>query len=154
MVKTTPVADLVKSLELGKRISKESVMNESRCYPFRSWRDETKNGNIVISKARDPDIVTTSTVMSLKCPLSTLRIDLPCRSINCRHNQCFDATSFLQLQEQGPTWSCPICNNPAPFDKLAVDEYVKSLLIGPLLPDIPVDTLETFLPTPLDQSTK
>lgn len=78
----------------------------------------------VITKAADPDIVATSTVLSLKCPLSTLRMDLPCRSISCRHNQCFDATSYLQLQEQGPTWLCPICNNPAPFETLAVDEYV------------------------------
>jgi hypothetical protein len=77
---------------------------------------------IVVNKARDADIVATATVLSLKCPLSTLRIELPCRSIACKHNQCFDATSYLQLQEQGPTWLCPICNNSAPFDTLAVDE--------------------------------
>ena len=77
---------------------------------------------VVATKARDADIVATASVLSLKCPLSTLRIDLPCRSTSCRHNQCFDATSYLQLQEQGPTWLCPICNNPAPFANLAVDE--------------------------------
>lgn len=76
----------------------------------------------VVNKSRDADIVATASVLSLKCPLSTLRIDLPCRSIACRHNQCFDATSYLQLQEQGPTWLCPICNNPAPFETLVVDE--------------------------------
>lgn len=80
------------------------------------------NETQVRSKARDADIVATASVLSLKCPLSTLRIDLPCRSIACRHNQCFDATSYLQLQEQGPTWLCPLCNNPAPFENLAVDE--------------------------------
>ncbi|KAF4634608.1 hypothetical protein G7Y89_g3509 [Cudoniella acicularis] len=32
------------------------------------------------------------------------------------------------LQEQGPTWLCPICNNPAPFEKLVVDEYVRNIL--------------------------
>jgi E3 SUMO-protein ligase PIAS1 len=57
-----------------------------------------------------------------------MRISLPCRSISCRHNACFDATSYLQLQEQGPTWLCPVCNNSAPFDSLAVDEYVKDIL--------------------------
>jgi hypothetical protein len=77
---------------------------------------------IVVNKARDADIVATATVLSLKCPLSTLRMELPCRSVACKHNQCFDATSYLQLQEQGPTWLCPICNNSAPFDTLAVDE--------------------------------
>ncbi len=66
--------------------------------------------------------------MSLKCPLSTLRIDTPCRSIGCAHNQCFDAASYLQLQEQAPTWTCPVCNKYAPFEILAVDLYVDSIL--------------------------
>lgn len=109
-VKIVPVTDLVKRLENGRRITKEAVISD------------------MVSKSRDADIVTTATVLSLKCPLSTLRMDLPCRSIACRHVQCFDATSYLQLQEQGPTWLCPICNNSAPFDNLAVDEYVKDIL--------------------------
>ncbi|RFU72254.1 e3 sumo- ligase pli1 [Trichoderma arundinaceum] len=43
-------------------------------------------------------------------------------------NKCFDATSYLQLQEQGPQWLCPICSKSAPFDQLAVDGYVKTIL--------------------------
>jgi E3 SUMO-protein ligase PIAS1 len=82
----------------------------------------------VKTKAQDQDIVATSTVMSLKCPLSTLRIDVPCRSISCKHNQCFDAASYLQLQEQAPTWTCPVCNKPAPFEALLVDQYVDDIL--------------------------
>ncbi|KAH8752867.1 PINIT domain-containing protein [Hyaloscypha finlandica] len=112
VVRSIPVTDLVKKLENGKRITEKSVVDD------------------MLNKARDADIVTTASVLSLKCPLSTLRISLPVRSIACRHNQCFDATSYLQLQEQGPTWLCPICNNPAPFDSLAVDEYVNSILKG------------------------
>ncbi|TVY28646.1 E3 SUMO-protein ligase [Lachnellula hyalina] len=110
VVKVVPVTELVEVLKNGKRITEKSVLDD------------------MVSKARDADIVATASVLSLKCPLSTLKIDLPCRSISCRHNQCFDATSYLQLQEQGPTWLCPICNNSAPFDTLAVDEYVKSIL--------------------------
>lgn len=76
----------------------------------------------VSNKAADADIVTTSQVLSLKCPLSYMRLQLPCRSLICTHIQCFDATSYLQLQEQGPQWLCPICNKSAAFDTLAVDE--------------------------------
>ncbi|KAF2965783.1 hypothetical protein GQX73_g7785 [Xylaria multiplex] len=79
-------------------------------------------------KANDPDVVATSTVLSLKCPLSYMRLRTPCRSILCLHIQCFDADSYLQLQEQGPQWVCPICNQSAPFENLAVDEYVKDIL--------------------------
>lgn len=82
----------------------------------------------MVAKAADPDIEVGSTVLSLKCPLSTLRMQTPVRGTTCRHNQCFDVTSYLQLQEQAPTWLCPICNNPAPFKCLAVDEYVLDIL--------------------------
>lgn len=51
-----------------------------------------------------------------------MRLSLPCRGLSCNHIQCFDATSYLQLQEQGPQWLCPICNKPAPFEQLAIDE--------------------------------
>lgn len=66
--------------------------------------------------------------MSLKDPISTLRIVTPCRSTVCTHNQCFDAESFLQLQEQAPTWTCPICNKTISFEALAVDQYVQDIL--------------------------
>jgi E3 SUMO-protein ligase PIAS1 len=76
----------------------------------------------VTKKASDPDVVATSQNLSLKCPLSYMRLSRPCRGVNCNHIQCFDATSYLQLQEQGPQWLCPICNKPAPFEHLAIDE--------------------------------
>ncbi len=82
----------------------------------------------MISRSEDTDLVATSSIMSLKCPLSTLRIDIPCRSSICTHNQCFDANSFLQLQEQAPTWTCPVCNKAVLFDHLQVDQYVEFLL--------------------------
>lgn len=82
----------------------------------------------VRNKAEDNDIVATSSVMSLKCPLSTLRITTPCRSTVCTHNQCFDALSFLQLQQQAPTWTCPVCNKIVSFEALEIDQYVDEIL--------------------------
>ena len=126
VVRTVPVTDLVRKLEGGNRISKESVIRESKPNGIQLYYITLiMHCSLVLTKARDPDIVATSTVLSLKCPLSYSRINLPCRSTSCRHTQCFDATSYLQLQEQGPTWSCPICNTPAPFEILAVDEYAQ-----------------------------
>lgn len=80
------------------------------------------------TKADDPDIVATSSVLSLKDPVAYTRIATPCRSIACNHNQCFDAASYLQLQEQAPTWTCPICNKSAPWENLALDQYVNDIL--------------------------
>jgi E3 SUMO-protein ligase PIAS1 len=80
------------------------------------------NVSLVTKKANDPDVVATSQNLSLKCPITYMRLKVPCRGLGCNHIQCFDATSYLQLQEQGPQWICPICNKPAPYDQLAIDE--------------------------------
>lgn len=32
------------------------------------------------------------------------------------------------LQEQAPQWSCPVCNQPAPFHNLTIDLYVDNIL--------------------------
>ncbi|KFA65455.1 hypothetical protein S40285_00467 [Stachybotrys chlorohalonatus IBT 40285] len=110
LCRITPVSELVTMIATRRRIPKATVVSELN------------------KKAQDPDVVAMSQVLSLKCPLSCMRLDMPCRSLSCTHIQCFDATSYLQLQEQGPQWLCPICNKSAPFDQLAVDEYVKDIL--------------------------
>lgn len=70
----------------------------------------------------------TSTVLSLKDPVGYTRITTPCRGIGCSHMQCFDAGYYLQLQEQAPTWTCPICSKAVPWDQLALDQYVNDIL--------------------------
>ncbi|KAF2787854.1 E3 SUMO-protein ligase PIAS1 [Melanomma pulvis-pyrius CBS 109.77] len=110
MVKKNSIEDLTRRISRKNVITKHSVQNE------------------MLKKANDPDIVVGSSIMSLKDPISTLRISIPVRSTICTHNQCFDAESFLQLQEQAPTWQCPICNKAISFEGLAVDEYFKEIL--------------------------
>lgn len=107
--KAVPVEDLVARIK-GKKIPKASVIQE------------------LTKAAHDPDIVATSQVLSLRCPLSYTRLRAPCRSVSCNHIQCFDATSYLQLQEQGPQWVCPVCSKPANFENLALDDYVGEIL--------------------------
>jgi E3 SUMO-protein ligase PIAS1 len=68
--------------------------------------------------------------MSLKDPISTMRISLPCRSNVCSHNQCFDGSYFLQLQEQAPTWACPVCSKTLSYQSLCVDNYVQDILLN------------------------
>ncbi|KAL1868464.1 E3 SUMO-protein ligase pli1 [Diaporthe australafricana] len=107
--KTTPVDSLVRTIS-GKRISKASVLLE------------------LTRKAHDAEIEMSSQVLSLKCPLSYMRLVTPCRATTCTHVQCFDATSYLQLQQQGPQWLCPVCSKSAPYERLAIDEYVRDIL--------------------------
>ncbi|EDV26398.1 uncharacterized protein TRIADDRAFT_54339 [Trichoplax adhaerens] len=44
-------------------------------------------------------IVTTKLNMSLQCPLMKNLMTYPCRSSSCKHLQCFDAMSFLRMNE-------------------------------------------------------
>lgn len=76
------------------------------------------------AKADDTDIITTSTIMKLKDPVSFMRIQIPCRGSSCEHLGCFDLETYLSMQEQAPQWECPLCSKKAPFSDLAVDEYV------------------------------
>jgi E3 SUMO-protein ligase PIAS1 len=109
LCKLAPVDDLVLKVK-GRKIPKALVLKE------------------LTRAANDPDVVATSQVLSLKCPLTYGRLKNPCRSTTCSHIQCFDVTSYLYLQEQGPQWLCPICNKSATFENLAIDEYVKDIL--------------------------
>jgi len=110
MAQKKSIDSLVSEIRRGRTISKEQVLREMR------------------TKADDPDIVATSSVLSLKDPVAYTRIVTPCRSIGCNHNQCFDAACYLQLQEQAPTWTCPICNKAAPWENLVLDQYVNDIL--------------------------
>ncbi|KAI1840783.1 hypothetical protein JX266_012990 [Neoarthrinium moseri] len=109
LCKLVPVDELAARVK-GRKIPRASVIKE------------------LTKAAHDPDVVATSQVLSLKCPLTYGKLKNPCRSTTCSHIQCFDVTSYLYLQEQGPQWVCPICNKPATFDNLAIDEYVKGIL--------------------------
>uniref|UniRef100_A0A0B7A676 Protein inhibitor of activated STAT n=1 Tax=Arion vulgaris TaxID=1028688 RepID=A0A0B7A676_9EUPU len=88
---------------------------------------------------QDPDseIATTSLRVSLMCPLGKMRMQIPCRASICTHLQCFDASTFLMMNERKPTWMCPVCDRPCPYDKLIIDGYfVDIFLQSPLCSDI------------------
>lgn len=53
--------------------------------------------------------------------LVKMRLSVPCRAETCAHLQCFDAVFYLQMNEKKPTWLCPVCDKPAPYDQLIID---------------------------------
>ncbi|ESO01330.1 hypothetical protein HELRODRAFT_131399, partial [Helobdella robusta] len=69
----------------------------------------------------DNEISFTCLKISLICPLGKTRLVLPCRSSNCSHLQCFDASTYLQMNDKKPTWVCPICDKLARYDSLIID---------------------------------
>jgi E3 SUMO-protein ligase PIAS1 len=122
LVKKRSVDELVERIRKGRVITREKVLSESKSTLAENSRLGVADATLVAMRASDPDIVVGSSVMSLKDPVSYMRISVPCRSDICSHHQCFDAASFLQLQEQAPTWTCPICNKVVSFEGLVVDQ--------------------------------
>ena len=61
------------------------------------------------------------TPLPLPPQLVKMRLSVPCRAETCAHLQCFDAVFYLQMNEKKPTWMCPVCDKPAPYDQLIID---------------------------------
>ncbi|KAL7056758.1 hypothetical protein AAHC03_025647 [Spirometra sp. Aus1] len=73
--------------------------------------------------------------VSLLCPLALTRIEIPVRSVNCDHLQCFDLSSYLTINKKRPRWSCPVCSSPAPFRDLRRDDFFVQLMADQSLKD-------------------
>ena len=52
-----------------------------------------------------------------------MRVNTPCRSIQCPHAQCFDATSWFAMMEQTTTWLCPVCDKVLNVEELIIDGF-------------------------------
>ncbi|XP_049274967.1 E3 SUMO-protein ligase PIAS1 isoform X3 [Rhipicephalus sanguineus] len=74
------------------------------------------------------DIEVTSLHVSITCPLSKKRMSVPCRALGCEHVHCFDAPSYLQVNEAQPTWMCPVCGRRAEFSSLVVDQLFMQIV--------------------------
>uniref|UniRef100_A0AAZ3QPA0 SP-RING-type domain-containing protein n=1 Tax=Oncorhynchus tshawytscha TaxID=74940 RepID=A0AAZ3QPA0_ONCTS len=70
----------------------------------------------------------TAIKVSLKCPITFRRLQLPARGHDCKHVQCFDLESYLQLNCERGTWRCPVCNKTALLEGLEVDQYMWGIL--------------------------
>ncbi|KAH7333782.1 hypothetical protein B0J17DRAFT_676838 [Rhizoctonia solani] len=90
--------------------------------------------SIARSVISDPDVEIEQQTLSLRCPLSQVRIRDPCRFSGCDHYQCFDATSFLLFTHATRTRSsainlrCPVCNRDASVETLVIDLFFDDIL--------------------------
>ncbi|XP_063304617.1 zinc finger MIZ domain-containing protein 2 isoform X1 [Pelobates fuscus] len=98
----------------------------------------------------------TAIKVSLKCPITFRRIQLPARGHDCRHIQCFDLESYLQLNCERGTWRCPVCNKTALLEGLEVDQYMLGTLLYIQSSDyeeITIDPTCSWKPVPIKPDT-
>ncbi|VEL27390.1 unnamed protein product [Protopolystoma xenopodis] len=85
---------------------------------------EINNINAITDEDEDDDddlVMPNIVPAQILCPLSKCRIELPVRGRKCRHIQCFDASTYLLINERKPSWKCPVCDGPASYEDLIVD---------------------------------
>eukprot|EP01059_Diplonema_ambulator_P014892 TRINITY_DN25925_c0_g1_i2.p1 TRINITY_DN25925_c0_g1~~TRINITY_DN25925_c0_g1_i2.p1 ORF type:complete len:425 (+),score=107.18 TRINITY_DN25925_c0_g1_i2:89-1363(+) len=66
--------------------------------------------------------------ITLKCPLTQVRIAVPARGSQCAHPECFNLESFVSLSSALHAWSCPICDAPLPPSELLVDPLLLKII--------------------------
>jgi len=117
-----------------KKITAETLINKIQDKGGISIEETT---NYIIKKLADvdADIATTSFHFSLMCPLGKVKMKMPAKSIHCDHIQCFDARTFILMNEITPTWTCPVCNKPCLYNDLQVDNYFTEVVNCPLIND-------------------
>ncbi|KAJ1582206.1 hypothetical protein NDA15_005279 [Ustilago hordei] len=105
--------------------SVDTLVERVRTKQFRSKEDLLSR---MRREAADDDIEQGAATMSLKCPFSYMRIKTPSRSQHCSHVQCFGAESFFSVNEQTPSWECPICHRTIKAEDLIMDGFVADIL--------------------------
>ncbi|CAI6364397.1 unnamed protein product [Macrosiphum euphorbiae] len=122
------------AMYLVKRLTSETLLQRLQDKGGRS-SEETKNYIIKKLADVDPDLATTSYRFSLVCPLGKMRMKIPAKSIHCDHLQCFDASTFILMNEKKPTWMCPTCNKPCLYDDIQIENYFLEVVSSPTLKD-------------------
>mmetsp|Transcript_21941 Transcript_21941/g.47853 ORF Transcript_21941/g.47853 Transcript_21941/m.47853 type:complete len:345 (+) Transcript_21941:55-1089(+) len=79
----------------------------------------------------DGEVVFSEMLVDLRDPLSFQRIQIPAKSKQCEHVQCFDAKTFFSFQKtaKNAKWKCFICNK-GPFRKedIVIDSWFSEIL--------------------------
>lgn len=133
IINWTPDAkNYIMAMYLVKKLTSEALIQKLKDKGGRS-SEETKNYIIKKLADVDPDLATTSYRFSLVCPLGKMRMKIPAKSIHCDHLQCFDASTFILMNEKKPTWMCPTCNKPCLYDDIQIENYFLDVVSSPTL---------------------
>jgi hypothetical protein len=92
-------------------------------------RTETAKSVVAVTKSTSADgIEEVNYMLSLRCPLSFMRIIEPSKSKYCSHAQCFDLKAYLEYSCQQQLWQCPVCTQRCPYKDLIIDPKFSLIL--------------------------
>jgi hypothetical protein len=99
------------SVQLVRPLPLADVAGSISTRPFEAAEAEVK------ASFQNDEVMMTSSVISLRCPLGLARMQTPAKGRNCSHLQCFELHTFLQFHRGKimVEWTCPVCNKGCPI---------------------------------------
>ena len=99
------------SVQLVRPLPLADVAGSISTRPFEAAEAEVK------ASFQSDEVMMTSSVISLRCPLGLARMQTPAKGRNCSHLQCFELNTFLQFHRGKimVEWKCPVCNKGCPM---------------------------------------
>eukprot|EP01065_Artemidia_motanka_P011462 TRINITY_DN1616_c0_g1_i1.p1 TRINITY_DN1616_c0_g1~~TRINITY_DN1616_c0_g1_i1.p1 ORF type:complete len:552 (+),score=112.36 TRINITY_DN1616_c0_g1_i1:73-1728(+) len=75
-------------------------------------------------------------LVSLRDPLTLVRISQPAKGANCKHPAAFDLKTYIQYSSRNHYWNCPICDEEAPPQLLGIDPLMQKILTEVTDPEV------------------
>jgi len=126
IVESITIADLVKRVQFNNKLCSITLNTKAKAMEL------LKNG----TKHSDVEFCDSQTLkLSLLCPITKLKMELPTRSLKCSHLQCFDLHALFSLNMIKPTWKCPICYIRILVNELVVDSFFLDIINSSYLPE-------------------
>lgn len=116
------------TLHLVKIVQADALIQQLESKSIRSKAHSIGFIKEKLSPDPDSEVAMTSLKVSLCCPIGRTRMKMPCRGDKCKHLQCFDGSTYIQMNERKPSWMCPVCDQKAYYGDLFKDGLFMSII--------------------------
>jgi hypothetical protein len=74
------------------------------------------------------DVSSAGSLVSLRCPLSYMKMEVPARGPLCEHDAAFDLATYIAQGVATSTWNCPVCNAGVLWNEAVVCTRLRLIL--------------------------
>ena len=74
------------------------------------------------------EVVLASNIISLRCPLSFVQIEIPIKGMLCKHSIVVNAQGLIEYCLHNNYWNCPLCEKKCYFSTITVDRKLMEII--------------------------
>ncbi|KAI9888443.1 MAG: hypothetical protein M1814_006922 [Vezdaea aestivalis] len=142
VVETASCSSIISSIISGERITTQNDFERPLVRQTPLNPSMPADSPVTTPESDDLTVLSSHHVISVSDPFSSSLMTNPIRSLNCKHRDCFDLTTFISsrrsitIQEpsnaRGPQkiddWKCPICSGDARPPTLRIDGWLQDIV--------------------------